>query len=191
MKVNRALPVAAVVGLALSVSTQTADATSNYGYSFDQSHRSMTVTDGAGTFSGQVTFTDNGKYYNPMAWSWKLKGSVTSGGIGKMNCAAGRKVNGVIDKYYTDSHEGLPLDYLWHSTVPKNRFGDYIELGGQCQFVKLPESEVTVQFVFRYSVSSIYDATPQVVFVSKYSETSLLAANGSFGSSVTTATRLQ
>lgn len=104
-----------------------------------------------------------------------------------MTCAAGRKVNNVIDKGYKDYHENIPLDYLWHSKVPKNNYGDYIELGGQCQFVKLPETEVTVAFVFRYSVSSIYDATPEVSFTSRYTENSLSDA---FGSSITTAARL-
>ncbi|MBY6709092.1 hypothetical protein HQ308_20080 [Rhodococcus sp. BP-241] len=109
------------------------------------------------TFSGQVSYNfdpeiENGKYFYPMAWGQQLNESAQAlGGSNLMDCKSYLNKFGQIQQY-SDSHMQVPINYFWHSTIPKNTIGAQYDLFGYCSFETLSGDYTYYQFSFAYQV---------------------------------------
>jgi hypothetical protein len=65
-----------------------------------------------------------------MAWSFQISPAVQAIATSTMNCRAGHN-----QLPYSDAHDNIPVDYLWHSSVPGNkRDNTNYDLWGSCTF---------------------------------------------------------
>lgn len=116
-------------------------------YNFTPAHPRFHKTDHNGKFSAQVTYKSKGL---PMAWSFRLAEALQDIATGEMNCKA--SLEGT--KRYHDHHV-IPVNSLWHSTVPGNKYDVKYVLQGTCTFpveVGGQPGTATVSFKFHFVI---------------------------------------
>ncbi|GAA3240075.1 hypothetical protein ACFO1B_09025 [Dactylosporangium siamense] len=105
--------------------------------------------DSTGRLTGQVTYSTG----NPMAWSWRFSAGVQALAPGAVMTCDAWNLDGSTLTSYHDNHSGIPVGYLWHSTVPWNPIGHNMRLVGSCSF-QSPGGLVNAGFTFDYVVSN-------------------------------------
>jgi hypothetical protein len=115
-------------------------------FTFTQSNTTFDETDAHGRFTGQA-LTKPGQAV-PMSWSFRVAPAVQAIAVGPMNCTAGH-----MQLPYHDSHDNIPVDYFWHSTVQGNRSDNTkYDLYGSCTFKVKNNGTANLRFVFHYSL---------------------------------------
>lgn len=136
-----ALLAGALVMLGVSAGTASAD----HYHTFTQGTPYFEASDSNGRFTGQAR-TNPGQPV-PMAWSFRISPAVQAIAVSPMDCTAGH-----MQLPYSDSHTGIPVDYLWHSTVQGNMSDNTVyDLWGNCTF-RVQNGTANLRFVFHYSL---------------------------------------
>ncbi|GAA2791423.1 hypothetical protein [Saccharopolyspora taberi] len=109
----------------------------------------FSASDARGTFTGQVDYRAPDF---PMAWSFDIAPAVESIAVSPMDCTAGLVQP---DPPYSDRHTGIPVTYLWHSTVRATPLERHTDLWGHCRFnvnVGGRPGVADLKFTFDYTI---------------------------------------
>jgi hypothetical protein len=136
--------VAAVIVIAMGLLVTPASADHNF--TFTQANTTFDATDSNGRFTGRAV-TNPGQAV-PMAWSFRISPQVQAIATSAMDCTAGH-----MQLNYHDGHPGVPVDYVWHSTVPGNQSNNtQYTLYGSCSFRVVNNGNANLRFSFHYSM---------------------------------------
>ncbi|MEV6899068.1 hypothetical protein [Amycolatopsis sp. NPDC051372] len=121
-------------------------ASADFYFTFTTDHRSFDASDSNGRFTGLADTRPMNSV--PMAWSFRISPAVQAIAASPMDCTAGH-----MQLTYHDSHRGVPVDYVWHSTVPGNMSDNTkYTLYGYCTFKVKNSGTANLKFVFEYSM---------------------------------------
>jgi hypothetical protein len=118
---------------------------------FTESDTFYTATDQNGTLTAKVAWASA---QNTLAWSFQPSPTVAAIATGPMNCQAGHmQLPG-----YHDNHSDIPVDYIWHSSVPGSFFNVDYTLWGSCTFPVQANGlsgQAVLSFRFNYFLKSV------------------------------------
>lgn len=124
-------------------------ASAEHYHTFTQSSEYFDQTDRNGRFTAQANMHSG--WVVPMAWSFTVSPAVQAIASSPMNCTAGHH-----QLPYSDTHNNIPVDYRWHSTVPGNKVDNTrYDLWGNCTFsvnVGGRPGTANLSFQFHYSM---------------------------------------